>query len=91
MRKGVKRPEIIIFIGIIMNRTDQQKVLDAGFIIIRPRDISPISRQDLRGHEIWARTHERSTWFKYAGPFPTKTERDRFKKNLLKRLEVIED
>jgi hypothetical protein len=65
-----------------MNTTDQQKVIRAGFILIRPDDQpSPrIKVKDERGHE-W-RTMEK---------FETKAARDRKLHRLLESEIIIQD
>ncbi|MBA7697002.1 hypothetical protein ES703_105660 [subsurface metagenome] len=83
-----------------MNSTDQAKICDVGFTIIRDRDIHSIVNkiellQTLEQtkiiYEIWAKDKNHLSWFKLSGPYNTKAARERNKKYLLKDQKYIED
>ena len=58
-----------------MKYTSKLKVLAAGFMIIRTRNIHPISDVDPRGFEIWGMTKAKPNWHKLEGAFKTKAAR----------------
>jgi hypothetical protein len=76
-----------------MNQIDRIKVCNAGFTILRDRDITPIQMSANIGqvHEIWAANKDHSSWFKFEGNFKSRAARDRRKKVLLQDPMVIED
>lgn len=66
-----------------MNTRDQQKVINAGFILVRPDD-QPSPR-------IKVKDGKSSEWRTLNKPFPTKAARDRELDQLLKLDTVIQD
>jgi len=78
-----------------MNATDQKKLTDAGWVIIRERDLHPIgSGADKKtGYEIWAKTRVQPEWHKYSATltYPSKAARRRVMKILLDNSKIVED
>lgn len=73
-----------------MTAKDQQKVLKAGFTIIRKRDfIRPCPRT--KRFEIFQKTPERREWHSREWLFSGVTERDTKVKQLLKAPKIVED
>lgn len=66
-----------------MNQTDQKKVIDAGFTILRKQDLPTII--------IKAKTIEDPDSWRTIGKFDTKAARDREFNKLLKNSKYIED
>lgn len=66
-----------------MNQTDQKKVIDTGFTILR--------RQDLPAIGIKAKTIEHPYHWRTIGKFDTKAARDREFNKLLENKKYIED
>ena len=74
-----------------MNQTDQSKVLDAGFTIVRERDVYGVHGVSDPTYHIYAKTKEKQEWHKLEGPFKSKAARDRRMKELmLNRKNVID-
>ena len=75
-----------------MNATDQRKLTDQGFMIIRERDFNPVSRsKEGLKLEIWAKRKEQPEWHQYVKNFKSKAARRRSMKILLGADNVIED
>lgn len=78
-----------------MNATDQGKILDAGFVIIRQYD-RPVTTQTLTGTQTttqWvlrAKTKERREWHQI-GVYTSQTQRRKFMDVLLKGPLTVED
>jgi len=72
-----------------MTAIDQQKVLDAGFIIIRKRDFTRMNKP--KRFEIFQKTPERREWHSREYLFTGVTERDTRVKKLLKDSKIVED
>ena len=70
-----------------MNATDQIKALNAGFTIIRERDVG----LENRTLAIFAKTKRQPTWHNLKSGFPSKAARRRAMKKLLQLTKVIED
>lgn len=70
-----------------MNSTDQQKLLKAGFTIIRKSESGITYRKIL----IIAKTHVFPNWFHYTTPFSSKSQRRTYMDKLLKSNLIIED
>lgn len=66
-----------------MNQTDQKKVIDAGFTILRKQDLPTIG--------IKTKTTEHPDSWRGIGKFDTKAARDREYNKLLKNSKYIED
>lgn len=66
-----------------MNQTDQKKVIDAGFTILRKQDLPTIG--------IKAKTNEHPDSWRTIGKFNTKIARDAEFNRLLKNSKYIED
>lgn len=70
-----------------MNQTDQLKVLNAGFMIIRERDYG-LKERNL---SIFCKTKMQPVWHSLKSGFPSKASRRIFIKNLLCSKTIIED
>jgi hypothetical protein len=72
-----------------MTAKDQQKVLDAGFTIIRKRDFVRKNKQ--KRFEIFQKTPERREWHSLEWSFSGVTERDKQISQLLTEPNIVED
>lgn len=72
-----------------MTATDQQKVLKAGFTIIRKRDFTRKNKS--KKFEIFQKTPKRTEWHSMDWLFTGVTERDTRIKQLLKDPKIVED
>jgi hypothetical protein len=71
-----------------MTATDQNKILDAGFTIIRERDAHiPV---EAGCFQLVQKVKERKEWHVYSRD-TTKAERARVKKRLLQNPKIVED
>jgi hypothetical protein len=73
-----------------MTATDQQKVLKAGFTIIRKREFIRKGARPKR-FEIFQKTPERHEWHSREWLFSGVTERDTKVKQLLNDPKIVED
>lgn len=75
-----------------MTASDQGKVLRYGFIIIRERDIHPIQGSNKPANlMLVCKSATQPEWHILEKDFPTKTARNRRKKEMLKESKVVED